>query len=195
MAHARFHLLHGLGIDVEVLGHGVHFALIHPAQTLTRLAQIEKQFALRLGGGDLDDAPVAQHVVVHLGLDPVHRERHQPHLARGVEALHGPSSGRGCLPGSGRPWAGHSRKSRGRRAQHSAVATTPAGARRRGRCAGDNGARACAFRGREHRQGVDRLDIGGQPAFRVEVERQCQGLSSHGFSLLKSLGSILALTP
>jgi len=51
------------------------------------LAQVEEQLALRLGGGDLHQPPVAQHVFVDLGADPVHGERHQPHADRRVEAL------------------------------------------------------------------------------------------------------------
>src|SRR5690606_10901559 len=38
--------------------------------------------------GDLHQTPVAQHVFVDLGADPVHGERDQPHADRGVEALH-----------------------------------------------------------------------------------------------------------
>ena len=51
------------------------------------LAQVEEQLALRLGRGDLHQPPVAQHVLVDLGADPVHGERHQPHADRRVEAL------------------------------------------------------------------------------------------------------------
>jgi hypothetical protein len=40
-------------------------------------------------GRDLDQPPVAQHVFVDFGPDPVHGERHQPHADRGVEALDG----------------------------------------------------------------------------------------------------------
>src|SRR3546814_1291864 len=48
---------------------------------------VEEQLALRLGGGDLDDAPVLEDVLVHLGADPVHREADQAHADFGVEAL------------------------------------------------------------------------------------------------------------
>ena len=51
------------------------------------LAQIEEQLALRLGRGDLHEPPVAQHVLVDLGADPVHGEGHQAHAHRRVEAL------------------------------------------------------------------------------------------------------------
>ena len=67
----------------------LHFLVVHPAQTLLRLAQVEEQLALRLGRGDLDDAPVAQDELVHLGADPVHRERHEAHALVRVEALDG----------------------------------------------------------------------------------------------------------
>ena len=51
-------------------------------------AQVEKQLALRLGGRDLDQPPVAQYVFVDLCLDPVQRERNQAHAALRVEAPH-----------------------------------------------------------------------------------------------------------
>ena len=60
-----------------------------PAQILLEPAQVEEQLALRLGGGDLHQPPVAQHVLVDLGADPVHGERHQAHADVRVEALHG----------------------------------------------------------------------------------------------------------
>jgi hypothetical protein len=52
-------------------------------------AQVEEQLALGLGRGDLDQAPVLQDVFVHLGLDPVHRVRHQAHALVRVETLDG----------------------------------------------------------------------------------------------------------
>src|SRR3546814_6792973 len=63
------------------------FRGVQPAQALLALAQIEEQLALRLGGGDLDDAPVLEDVLVHLGADPMHREADQAHADFGVEAL------------------------------------------------------------------------------------------------------------
>ena len=54
-----------------------------------KLAQVEEQLALRLGGGDLHQPPVAQHVLVDLGADPVHGEGNQAHADVRVEALHG----------------------------------------------------------------------------------------------------------
>jgi hypothetical protein len=41
---------------------------------LLHAAQIEEQLALRLGGRNLHDAPIAQDVLVDLGPDPVHSE-------------------------------------------------------------------------------------------------------------------------
>src|SRR3546814_1054651 len=73
--------------DVEVGGHRAYFRGVQPAQALLALAQIEEQLALRLGGGDLDDAPVLEDVLVHLGADPMHREADQAHADFGVEAL------------------------------------------------------------------------------------------------------------
>src|SRR3546814_14468147 len=63
------------------------FRGVQPAQALLALAQVEEQLALRLGGGDLDDAPVLEDELVHLGADPVHRETDQAHADRRVEAL------------------------------------------------------------------------------------------------------------
>jgi hypothetical protein len=83
----RFHLAHVGRIDIEFLRDRVHFLVVHPAQALLGLAQVEEQLALRLGRRDLDDAPVLQDELVHLGLDPVHRERHQTHALFRIEAL------------------------------------------------------------------------------------------------------------
>ena len=63
------------------IGFGFH-ALLHRAQ-------VEKQFALCLGGSHLDHAPVLQDVLVNFGLDPVHGVAHQAHALVGIEALHG----------------------------------------------------------------------------------------------------------
>jgi hypothetical protein len=84
-----FHLAHFMGLDAEGVGHRVDFIIVQPGQALLLAAQIEEQLALRLGGGDLDDAPVAQDELVDLGLDPVHRKGHQAHAHLGVEALDG----------------------------------------------------------------------------------------------------------
>ena len=52
-------------------------------------AQVEKELALRLGGGELDDAPVLEDVFVDFGLDPVQRVADQAHALIRVEALDG----------------------------------------------------------------------------------------------------------
>ena len=71
----------------EVSGHSAGFIRAQPAQVALQTSQIEKQFTLRLGGGDAHQTPVAQHVFVDFGADPMHRERHQPHAHTRVEAL------------------------------------------------------------------------------------------------------------
>src|SRR5205814_9544946 len=50
-------------------------------------AKVEEELSLRLGGGDLHHAPVAQYELVDLGAYPVDRERYEPHPAFRVEAL------------------------------------------------------------------------------------------------------------
>ena len=56
-------------------------------ETLLRAPKIEEELALSLGRRDLDDAPVAEHELVDLGPDPVHRERDEAGPDGGVEAL------------------------------------------------------------------------------------------------------------
>ena len=87
VAHARFHLGDVRSRDPEIRGNGLHLFVVQPAQTLLGLAQVEEQLALGLGGGHLDHAPVAQHIFVDLGLDPVHGEGNQTHPDTRVEAL------------------------------------------------------------------------------------------------------------
>ena len=87
LSQPRLHVAHLAGRHAQVLGHRVDLLVVHPAEPLLGLAQVEEQLALRLGGGHLDDAPVAQHVLVDLGADPVHREGHQPHPDLRVEVL------------------------------------------------------------------------------------------------------------
>ena len=86
-AEASLHALHFLHIDTQLLGHRAGLLGAEPGQVFLGAAQVEKQFALGLGRGHLDDAPVAQDVLVHFGLDPVHRERHQAHPFFRIEAL------------------------------------------------------------------------------------------------------------
>src|SRR3546814_14784542 len=54
----------------------------------THAAQVEKQFALRLGRGDLDQTPIAHNVFVDFSLDPVNGKRHQTHPAFGVKTFY-----------------------------------------------------------------------------------------------------------
>ncbi len=44
---------------------------------------------MRFGGGNFDDAPVTQHVLVNFGANPVHGKRYQAYVERGVESLDG----------------------------------------------------------------------------------------------------------
>ena len=74
-------------VDAQIARHRGGLRLGQPRQILLHLAQIEEQLALRLGGGDLHQAPVAQHILMNLGADPMHREGHQAHAHRRVEAL------------------------------------------------------------------------------------------------------------
>ncbi len=84
-----FHLGDFLALDVELLREAVDFLGRHRLHALLVAAQVEEQLALRLRGRDLHHAPVAQDVLVDLGLDPVNRIRHQAHVLRRVEPLHG----------------------------------------------------------------------------------------------------------
>src|SRR2546422_7460648 len=52
-----------------------------PRSTLFPYTTLFRSLSLGLGRGDLHHAPVAQDVLVDLGLDPVDRERHEPHAA------------------------------------------------------------------------------------------------------------------
>ena len=82
-----FHLAHDLRLDVEILGDRIDLVVAQPRQPLLGTAQVEEQLTLRLGRGDLDDAPVAQHIFVDLGLDPVNCERDQTNALVRVETL------------------------------------------------------------------------------------------------------------
>ncbi|MNO90272.1 hypothetical protein D3C76_817790 [compost metagenome] len=88
-AQAAFHFQHFARLDTEAFSDAVHFVIAQPGETLLLAAQVEEQLALRLGGGDLDDAPVAQDELVDFRLDPVHGKGHQAHAHFRVEALHG----------------------------------------------------------------------------------------------------------
>jgi hypothetical protein len=111
---------HGGGGNAEFAGHGLHFVVVHPAQALLGLAQVEEQLALRLGGGDLDDAPVAQDELVHLGADPVHRKGHQAHALVRIEALDRLHQADVAFLDQVGNAAGRNRNSRGQRERRSA---------------------------------------------------------------------------
>ena len=83
------HLDHFLGLDAQLGGHALDVGAGQRGEAALHRAQVEEQLPLRLGRGELDHAPVAQDVLVDLGLDPVDRERHEAHAALRVEALHG----------------------------------------------------------------------------------------------------------
>ena len=63
--------------------------MIEPARALPGFSQIKEKFALGFSRRHFDDAPVTQHVLVDLGLDPVYGERHQPDPDVRVEAAYG----------------------------------------------------------------------------------------------------------
>ena len=58
-------------------------------EALLFAAQVEEQFALRLGGGHFDHAPIFENVLVDLCFDPVHGIAHQAHTLVRVKAAHG----------------------------------------------------------------------------------------------------------
>ncbi|CFP68372.1 Uncharacterised protein [Bordetella pertussis] len=86
---AHFHLADVLAAHIELARDVVDLLGIQRLAVGAHAAQVEEQLALRLGGGHLDQPPVADDEFVDFGLDPVHGERHQPHPALGVEALDG----------------------------------------------------------------------------------------------------------
>ena len=74
-------------LDAEVRRDVLDLGSRHPAEPLSRAAQVEEQLALRLGGGDLDDSPVAQDELVDLGSYPVDREGDEPYADIRIETL------------------------------------------------------------------------------------------------------------
>ena len=84
---AHLHLGDFLRLHVQLGGEAADLLAGERGRALLHRAQIEEQFSLRLGGGDFHQPPVAQDVLVDLGLDPVDRERDEAHAARRVEAL------------------------------------------------------------------------------------------------------------
>ena len=69
-----FHLGHFGRADAEFARDGGRFVGREPREVFLHAPQVEEQLALSFGGGDLHQAPVAQHVLVDLGADPVHGE-------------------------------------------------------------------------------------------------------------------------
>ena len=84
----RLHLEHLFGLDAEILRDARSFLARQRARPGLHAAQVEEQLPLRLGGRDLDQAPVAQNVFVDLGTNPVQGKRHQAHAPLGVETAH-----------------------------------------------------------------------------------------------------------
>ena len=68
---APLHLRDLFRADAKVFCHRLCLGMRQPGKTLLFLAKIEKQFALRLGRGDLDDAPVLEHEFVDFRANPV----------------------------------------------------------------------------------------------------------------------------
>ena len=89
IAQAVFHFVDTLHTYTQFLGHGTGFVMAKPAQTGFELTQIEEQFALRLRGGDFDDAPVLDDEFVNFSPNPMHRKGNQTHPNFRVIALHG----------------------------------------------------------------------------------------------------------
>src|SRR5674476_576836 len=68
---ARFHIHHIAFADVELLRDLADLLWLERFQPFFHAAQIKEQLALRLGGGNLDQPPVAHHELVDLGTYPV----------------------------------------------------------------------------------------------------------------------------
>ena len=98
--HAGFHFDHFFAFDIQVFGddvnlrvaqavagHGVVVFTSVGTETLLLRAQVEKQFALRLGGREFDHAPVFDDVFVDFSLDPMHGVTDQTHALVGVKTL------------------------------------------------------------------------------------------------------------
>ena len=85
---SALHAVHFFDIHTEFVRYCFGLVSTQPGQVLLGTAKVEEKLALCLGGGNFDDAPVAQNVLVHFRLDPVHGERYQTHALFGVEALH-----------------------------------------------------------------------------------------------------------
>ena len=59
-----------------------------PIRRFLSAAQVEEKFALSLGGRHFDDAPVAQDVLMHFGLDPMHSKGNQTYAHARIETFH-----------------------------------------------------------------------------------------------------------
>ena len=88
-AQTRLHLHDLFRLDAQVPRDRLRFGHRQRRRARLHAAQVEEQLALRLGRRDLHQPPVAQDVLVHLGADPVQRERHEAHAALRVEAADG----------------------------------------------------------------------------------------------------------
>ena len=86
-AQSLLHLADNLRFHTKIGRNVLDLGLRHPTQSLSRAPQIEEQLALRLGGGDLGDPPVAQNELVNLRPDPVNRKGDEPNSDTRVETL------------------------------------------------------------------------------------------------------------
>lgn len=86
---ARFHLDDFFRFDAQLMCNVRNLRRRQRLAARLHAAQIEEQLALRFSRRHLDHAPVFQHVLVDLGLDPVNRERHQTYAVRRIKAFDG----------------------------------------------------------------------------------------------------------
>ena len=86
---AAFHLKDVFGADVEFVGNHLGLAFVQPVQAFFHAAQVEEEFALRLGGGDFDHAPVADDVFVDFAFNPVDGEGDKADATLRLEAFDG----------------------------------------------------------------------------------------------------------
>ena len=95
---ARFHFNDFFALDIQLGRHRIDLAVIEcvtvrvqvccgvfTAVTLFHRPQVEKQLALRLGGGHFHHAPVFQDVFMNFGFDPMHGVTHQAHALVRIE--------------------------------------------------------------------------------------------------------------
>ena len=84
---ARFHFKHFFRLNAQLMRDIRHLILRQGLHSRLHATQIEEQLALRLGRCHLDHAPVLQHILMNLGLDPVHCKRHQTHAMRRIKTF------------------------------------------------------------------------------------------------------------